>query len=118
MSEIWPIVATGIVGSLSGILGTTFIAKRMMSDEKIIEKVETLLSEVAQNPEMQKNLYLIGGLLGKGVRDGTGINALVQKKKGGLEGILLDLVGNFIGNRFIKQAPEQEQQPQLENKSW
>jgi hypothetical protein len=124
MSEsILPIVATGIVGALSGILGTYALARHTFSDDKILEKVDLLLSEVAQNEEMQKKVYLVGGILGKGIRDGTGIANLVPgsgKRKGGLEGIVMELIGGFIGNQFKGQGQGQEQreEPRQIEQKW
>jgi hypothetical protein len=106
MSEIVPIVTTGVVGALSGILGTYVLAKRIFSDDKIIEKVDVILHEVSENAEMQKRIYLLGGLIGKGIRDGTGLSNIVPKKKGGFEGIIMELIGGWIGSKLPSGAQE------------
>jgi hypothetical protein len=113
-------VIAPIIGAFSGIIGTYVIGKRMLSDDKILEKVDLLLDEMTTNEDMLRKIYTIAGVAGKGLRDGVGIDKLIPKRKGGLEGILLDLVGNFLGQRFgVAQdgqeviPPNQQQRKQL-----
>jgi hypothetical protein len=112
----------GAIGCFGGGLFTYVILKRTMSDEKICQKLHMLLEEVAENPEMHEKIYLIGGVLGKGLRDGIGIEKLIPKRKGGLEGIIMDLVGSFIGDRLKKAVPGAETGMQIiepgKNKEW
>lgn len=103
--------ATGAIGALSGILGTYAMSKKYFSDDKIIEKLDMILDEYTNNEEASKKIYSIGALLGKGVRDGVGIERMLPKKKGGFEALLMDIAGNFIGQRMGNMMQPQEQQP-------
>jgi len=110
MSEfIIPIISTA-VGVSIGSLVTTFIVKRSLSTENILEKLEDLSENIQTNPALQQRIYMVGGILGKGIRDGVGIDKMMPKRKGGIEGMLYDLVGSFIGNKigFGQQQGEQE----------
>jgi hypothetical protein len=122
MSAIIEPMLGGAIGCFGGGLFTYVILKRTMSDEKICQKLHMLLEEVAENPEMHEKIYLIGGVLGKGLRDGIGIEKLIPKRKGGLEGIIMDLVGSFIGDRLKKAVPGAETGMQIiepgKNKEW
>lgn len=109
MSEIISVAVGGSIGALSGIMGTYAMAKHFMGDDKILEKIGLVIDEVAQNPDLQQKIYMIGGILGKGVADGTGIMRAIPKKKGGLEGMLFDLIGNFIGSKIGGMQTQQEQ---------
>lgn len=109
MSEIIYTAIGGSIGALSGILGTYIMAKRYFSDDKIMQKIDLVLSEVSSNTELQQKVYILGGIVGKGIRDGVGMDKMIPKRKGGVEGIIYDLIGNFIGNRI--QGQEQQQQP-------
>jgi hypothetical protein len=118
MSEIAYIFATGITGALCGGLATYVMGKRLLSDDKILDKLDMILEEYSTNEDSLKKLYTIGGILGKGLRDGVGIDRLIPKKKGGLEGFLMDLAGSFIrdkiggqpqeNNRIINVTPEEQ----------
>lgn len=102
MSEyIYPVV-TGLTGTICGVLATYVMAKRMLSDDKIMDKIDLVLTEVSQSEELQRKIYMVGGILGKGLRDGVGIDRLIPKgsKKGGIEGLIMDLIGGFVKNKM------------------
>ena len=72
----------------------------MLSDEKILDKLDMVLDEYSNNEESMMKLYKIGATIGKGLRDGIGIEKMIPKRKGGLEGLIFDLVGNWVGKRM------------------
>lgn len=113
MSAILEPMLGGAIGCFGGGIFTYVILKRTMSDAKICEKLHMILEEVAENPEMHEKIYLLGGILGKGLRDGIGIEKLIPKRKGGLEGIIMDLIGGFVGDRLKKMVPGAEQAMQV-----
>jgi hypothetical protein len=83
----------------------------MLSDEKILDKLDMILDEYTHDENSMRKIYMVGGILGKGLRDGMGIDRMLPKKKGvGLEGLIFDLLGNVIGKRFGVQQEEQPQQ--------
>jgi hypothetical protein len=111
MSElIVPTIGT-LLGCFSGGIFTYIMAKRMLSDEKILDKLDMILDEYTHDENSMRKIYMVGGILGKGLRDGMGIDRMLPKKKGvGLEGLIFDLLGNVIGKRFGVQQEEQPQQ--------
>lgn len=98
----------GLIGAFSGALATYVYAKRMLNTEKITEVLGEFLTEISQNEDLQKRIYIVGALVGKGVKDGVGL----QGGKGG-KFKLEDLVGlaiqQFAPQIFGKIAGVQSQ---------
>lgn len=69
------------IGCLEAAIIPYVLIKRAFKTEKFIEISEELLAEITQNEEMQKKLYFLGGILGKGIIDGTGMQAKGGKMK-------------------------------------
>lgn len=110
MSELaLPLIGT-ILGCFSGGVLTYAIGKRMLSDEKILEKLDMIVDEYSQSEESMTKLYKIGAIFGKGLRDGIGIEKMIPKRKGGLEGLIFDVVGNYIGKKWGGREQQQEQE--------
>ena len=110
MSELaLPLIGTAL-GCFTGGIFTYVIGKRMLSDEKILDKLDMILDEYTNNEEGMRKIYMIGGVLGKGLRDGVGLNRLIPKKKGGLEGIIFDLVGGYINKHFVGEETNGKQE--------
>lgn len=104
MSEIVPIVASGVIGALSGVLGSYVVLKISFSNDTLLEKAEILLEDIAKNEAILKNVYQIGGVLGSGIAQGTGL----QRKGGkfGMQDLIMSIVGRFMGGGQ-KEAQEQ-----------
>ena len=62
-------IVSGIIGALTGALCTYVIAKRMI---KPLEIAEDLIDYIVTDVEMQKKVFLIGNLLGNGIKSGVG----------------------------------------------
>lgn len=84
----------GFLGVFSGVFTTTYILWRLKKDSFFEEIVENIINDVSTDPELQKNLYSIGGLVGQGAKVGMGLTA-TRGGKFKLEDILLQLVGNW-----------------------
>ena len=111
MSELIVLIIGTLLGCFSGGIFTYIMAQRMLFDEKILDKLDMILDEYTHDENSMRKIYMVGGILGKGLRDGMGIDRMLPKKKGvGLEGIIFDLLGNVIGKRFGVQQEEQPQQ--------
>lgn len=114
MIEYVYIAATGIIGALSGILGTLLISKYALSDEKIMDKLDMILTNVVDDVEFQKKIYSLGALLGSGIARGTGLQPGGKLKIGD---IIAQAAQGFIGNMFgagqnRQEQPNINQQPQ------
>jgi hypothetical protein len=90
--------------------------------EMVIDMTPPMLNEIKGyleawiNSEIgQKALFMVGGLIAQGAKGGFGL----QKNSGkrGLEGLIIELAGQFIGSKFGLSTgqPAQEQQPQNTN---
>lgn len=115
MSEIVYIAATGIIGALSGLLGTYVMGKHMLSDEKIMEKLDMVVTEVLNDVEFQKKVYTLGGLLGAGIMQGTGMKSGGKFK---LNDIIAQGIQAFISRMFPQQQQQQEQTEQTPPGKW
>lgn len=100
---IWSILL--IVGS---ILLNLFVLKRMISDEKIMDKIDLILSNMVNDVEMQKKVYLLGTLLGSGIAKGSGIAGSGGKIK--LEDVIAQGAAQFIGGMFKQPIRTNETQ--------
>ena len=78
----------------------------MVSDEKIMDKIDLILSNMVNDVEMQKKVYLLGTLLGSGIAKGSGIQGSGKFK---LEDVIAQGASAFIGNMFRQpqQTPQQ-----------
>lgn len=92
---------SAIMVVISGLM-TYVIIKKTVNINYILEISDVLLDEFTQNTEMQKKVYILGVLLGNGVRQGIGIN----KGKGKFK--FEDLVGVAIGHIFGGKQRTQE----------
>jgi len=70
-------------------------------DEFLQDSVSYVLDYLANDEEMQKNLYTIGGLVAQGVKGGIGLPA--QNKNPNLKQIGTNLLGQFLQNIITQQ---------------
>ena len=75
-----------------GSLITYVIAKRLTNIDRILNISDVLLDEITQNTEMQKKVYILGVLLGNGIKQGIGL----PKGKGKFK--MDDLIGMAISH--------------------
>jgi len=87
---------------------TYVIIKKMTNIDRILDISDTLLNELTQNVEMQKKVYILGVLLGNGVKSGIGLS----KGKGKFK--LDDLIGMAISH-FLGGDKEVAEQPSFDN---
>lgn len=97
-----------LIGALMGGSITYVIAKRMLNTDKIIEISNELLTEITSDVEMQKKVYIVGAILGNGIKSGVGITGKGGKFK--FEDVIGQALGSILGNIFPQKEPEQQQQ--------
>lgn len=94
-----------------GFLGAYLALKKFKNDLDITEYLDDLLVEISDNTDMQKRLYLIGGLVGQGIKSGVGLNVKGGKMK--MDDIATQLLGGFANMLMQGMAQKQAQnQPQ------
>lgn len=118
MSEILTSFIGPALGCFSGGIITYVILKRTISDDNIIKKIDMILDEYTSNEEALRKIYTLGGILGKGLRDGVGIDRMMPKKKGGIEGFLMELAGNWIGKRLGIHEQTEPQPEHALDRTW
>lgn len=97
------ILISALTMAFSGLMAYA-IGKKLTSTNRILEISDVLIDEITQNSEMQKKLYLIGVLIGNGVKAGVGL----PKGKGKFK--LDDLIGNAIAQMFLGNKSQEQTQ--------
>ena len=111
------LLATGLIGALSGSIGAYVVAKKFLKPEIILDFSDVLLNELMQNVEYQKRIYVLGGLLGQGIKQGIGLPKTGGKFK--IEDAIGALIGGFvqnIGANMFSTAQAQTQPPNPQKK--
>lgn len=108
----------GAIGSLTVSISALVYVKRSLSTDKIIEKFDELLSEISSNTDMQKKLYVVGGVLGQGIKAGIGLQGKASGKFG-MNDIIGALLARFLGGNLLSggngQQPQQTQGNEFES---
>ena len=112
MVKMYEAIIGSVLGASCGILGTYLIAKKAFSVERLLDIFEDLTDEILTNSEYQKRIYVIGNLIGKGLIDGTGLKTASKGKKG-LEGMIMEIIGNIAQHEIQKRINPQEQTQQF-----
>lgn len=112
MEDVY-ILLTVLIPWLSLVIGAVWLIKSDWIDNKI-QQVLTDFAETAVNdPEVQKNLYIIGGIVAKGAKDGFGLKSSGGKLR--FQDILMQLVAGYAGNMMQGQAPQSTNNSSLPN---
>lgn len=97
------IIVSSVIGVLSGVIGTYAMLRMAKNKGFFLDIFEDFIYDIADNEDLQKKVYLIGGLLGSGVRQGVGIG-----KKGGklsLENLVMQFIQGYIAPKVLGQVP-------------
>ena len=93
-----------------GLYALYVLAKRKVNTDFFLEITDDMLSELSQNVDMQKKVYLLGVILGQGIKQGVGLSAKGGKFK--IENLIGAALEGFLGNMFQGKGQETAQQPQ------
>jgi len=102
MSEIVPILVSGVVGVLGGSVGSYVMFKIVKSSMK------TEIEQWVNSEKGREAIYSIGILLGNAIATGSGLNRLT-KTQGGLKGMVMQGIAQFIQSKINPQVGEQPQ---------
>lgn len=94
----------GLIPSLTSIIAAYVILKKTINTERILTISEDLLDEITQNAELQKKIYVLGVLLGNGIRSGVGIGTKGGKFK------FEDLIGQALAGILGKALGGEQQE--------
>lgn len=95
----------GVIGSLIGSLATYVIARKLLSFDRMMDFFDEATHELTTDVEMQKKLYLVGGILGQGIKSGIGMGTKRGKFK--IEDIIAEGAGMFLSQILQKNMPQQ-----------
>jgi hypothetical protein len=104
-------VITGVTVLIGITVGTKLLVKQIKTEifgakSELKDELEKWLN--SENGKMA--LFQIGGLLGQGIKTGVGLDK--GKGKGGLEGLVLELAGRFLGNKLGAPSTTENSTPQ------
>ena len=71
--SILAILFSGVISGLIVLIGGHFIIKKYTNTDVLLDISEELLDEIATNKPLQERLFLLGAIIGKGVRSGVGM---------------------------------------------
>lgn len=94
------ILISAVTVAIGGLMTYTII-KKTVNINYILEVSDVLLDELTQNTEMQKKMYLLGVLLGNGIKTGIGLTKGRGKFK------MEDLIGMGMEYFFNRNKPQQ-----------
>lgn len=94
--ELLDFVGIGAITVFSGILIALLIGIYIGKTVFLDEILEELIKSIANNEELQKNIYAIGGLIGNGAKNGLGIAPKSGRFK--WQDLIGELAVGFINN--------------------
>ena len=105
------------LGVLSGALTAYVIVKRQLKTDILMEISEEIFTEMLEkltnDAEMQKKVYLLGALLGNGIKSGLGIQKTGGKFK--MEDLFTTALQAFLGGKLNLGGIIGQGQPQTSN---
>ena len=107
--EYASICLTGIIGMLSGILGTYVVIKLTLKPDKILEYFDVILNDVMETEDTQKKIYGVGVLLGNGLKTGLGIQKLGGKMS--MKNVIMQGIAGFLQSKLGVQQSQQTSIP-------
>lgn len=106
--------AISALGGLIGSLTIFFLAKRAFSHEKILDISQKVIDETLDRmvnvPELQKRVYMLGVLVGNGVKSGIGIGTKRGKFK--FEDLLAE-GASILLQTVLPKAVQQKQEAEV-----
>jgi hypothetical protein len=106
------------LGAIAAILGVTcWYVYTFLRDFDLFlgQFLESFIHNCVEKPELQENIFKVGGILGSGLKAGVGLN--IPKGRTNLKSIAMDLLGQFLQNKvgdFIQNpSPSPAPQPYL-----
>jgi len=103
----------GVIAFISGLL-TAIASVGYLKKSLFFENIlENLIIDLGNDEDLQKSLFLIGGMIGQGAKSGLGID-MPKVSKGGrfnLQSFLVEMASNYIQTKIANpslspQAPQ------------
>ena len=94
-----------IFGTFGLILGLMYMLKSDLLWEFIEKSAKDLLESAATNENLQKNIYIIGGTLGSGLKGGVGLNIGPKSSKFRWQDLAGELLGQFLQGNLKIPSP-------------
>jgi hypothetical protein len=97
---------TVVISVFSGAIVTYIIIKKMFNPLEILEESMDFL---VNDSEMQKKIYVLGALIGNGIKSGVGLNPKTGKFK--LDDLISMALASFFGNKLQTQQQTAAEMP-------
>jgi len=111
--DLMELVAFGVVGFLSGIATSLYLFYHLKTTEFFENVAFNFMQSLANDEELQKTVYQVGGMFGSGVKGGIGID-LPAKNRGGRfkwQDIALDLASQYLSKTLANPSPSPDPLP-------
>jgi len=108
--ELLNSLVSGAIAGLIVVIGLYLTLRSNILDDKMTITFENILEDIQNEEKIQKNLYVIGALIGNGLKSGIGI----QKKGGKMS--LTDIIVQAIAGKFLgtdTESPIKKEPPRL-----
>lgn len=99
-------MVSGAISGVTVLIGLYVILKSNVFHDRIIEIMTTFVIEVGNNEEIQKSMYIIGGLLANGVKGGVGLKSGGKTKP-------MDLIISMLVEKFVPTVMAENQKAVL-----
>jgi hypothetical protein len=96
--DISLLIAFGVIAFLSGASVTLFTFWKVKKDAFFQEIMGDFIVDVANNEELQKALYQVGGIIGQGAKVGFGVSTPTGAKN--FKQLGVQLLGSFIEGKL------------------
>jgi hypothetical protein len=100
MSEMLVYVAISAIGSLCSGIMTYVIAKHLTGTDNLTQKLDEMLSEIRDSPDLQQKIASLGMVIGVGIKQGVGLGKGTGKRN--IEGAIVE----GLMNMFMPKAKE------------
>ena len=78
---MWEYALMGLIGFGSGFFGMYIASKHLVNSHFFMQILDDLFDEAMNNEVFQKRIYVIGALLGNGIKQGVGLSPSRGKMK-------------------------------------
>lgn len=91
---MWEYALMALIGFGSGFFGFYLASRRLVNSDFFMDILDDLFDEAMNNENFQKRIYVIGALLGNGIKQGIGLTPSRGKMK--FQDILTQAIAGMI----------------------
>ena len=103
------VLAFGVVGFLSGVLSAMYIIFKLKNDQFFEEIMSNCINSIANDKQLHEDLFLIGGIIGSGIKGGVGLKTSPTRTN--LKSIGMELLAQFLERAISNPNPNPPSSP-------